>query len=234
MAEVPISFEDSKQQIELLQLSLLHQASGKVLRDYDASAQRKLTKKKARLNLEYDAIRTMELEQQRIANLAALEAWCHDSAQLAEHLQLLSRVYTEVSALAEENSRYAMLVTTFETWVDDAETAVTQSSGFVDALPSDWHKAHTSLALRMRSMQREMQSLPRAPTTDGERQPSSLEVLMRSCWELLAGMLREVDLMSKIEKGVLEREKRRVDEEVEAFAGVDAARPWTPAWQTVA
>ncbi|KAK5136273.1 hypothetical protein LTR08_003880 [Meristemomyces frigidus] len=232
--EAPVSFEESKQQIELLQLSLLHQASFKTLQDYEASAKRKLSKKQTKLRKECDAIKGVELDQQRIANLGALDAWCRDPALLVEHLQILSKVHSEVCALAEEGSRYAQLVTMFERWADDAETAATQPSDFVEALSSDWHKTHTSLSLRTRSLQREMDVLPRTPASDVERPSSSLEMFMRCCKELLDGMLRELEVMTKIEKGVLEREKRRVEGEVKGLAALDSKQPWVPAWQSIA
>lgn len=229
--------EVSKQQIELLQLSLLHQASTKTLHEYDASAKRKLDRKQAKLRKEYESIRAVEQEQQRVANLLALDSWCPEPALLAEHLQILSKVYAELSALAESGSRYAHLVATFEAWVDSAASATNRSASFVDALSPEWHKAHTSLALRLRALQREFEMLPPAPA-DEERQ-SSLELLMRRCKELLDGTLKELEVISKLEKGILEREKRRVEEEVSALtasAALDAGskQTWVPAWQSVA
>ncbi|KAK4547111.1 hypothetical protein LTR36_001332 [Oleoguttula mirabilis] len=232
--EIPMSFEITKQQIELLQLSLLHQASRKTLQEYDASAKRKLGRKQAKLRKDYESIRAVELDQQRVANLTALDAWCHEPALLVEHLQILSKVYAEVSALAEEGSRYAQLVATFEVWIVDTESAATRLAGFAEALPPEWHKAHTSLALRLRSLQRDFEMLPPAPTAD--ERPSSLEILMRSCKGLLDGMLKELEVMSKLEKGILEREMRRVDEEVRALTGgeADSKPQWVPVWQSVA
>ncbi|KAK5126696.1 hypothetical protein LTR85_009630 [Meristemomyces frigidus] len=234
--DLPMTFEINKQQIELLQLSLLHQASTKTMREYEASAKRKLGRKQAKLRKDYECIRAIEMEQQRVANLTALDVWCHEPALLAEHLQILSKVYAEVSALAEEGSRYAHLVARFEVWVHGAESAANRS-GFVEALPPEWHKAHTSIALRSRSLQRDFEMLPPAPQS--EERPSSLEMLISSCKELLDGMLKELELMSKLEKGILEREKKRVEEEVAALTNsaaltASSKKQWVPAWQSVA
>jgi len=236
----PVSFEVAKQQIELLQLSLLHQASAKTMRGYDASAKRKLGRKQAKLRKEHEGIRAIEMEQQRTANLIALDSWCHDPTLLAEHLQILSKVYTEVSALIEEGSRYAQLIAIFESWAEDADPSISHDSrppaGFLDPLPPEWRKSHTSLALRLRALQRELEVVPQPPRN--EERPSSLELLLGSCRELLDGMFRELELMTKLEKGLLEREKKRVEDEVKALTldgGLieNAKKQWVPAWQNV-
>ncbi|KAK3072755.1 hypothetical protein LTR53_006248, partial [Teratosphaeriaceae sp. CCFEE 6253] len=240
MAEdVAPSFEVAKQQAELLSLSLLHESSMRTAQEYDASARRKLGKKQARLRKEYEALREIEEHQHRTASLAALEAWCPDTALLAENLQTASRVYTELAALSEDAGRYAQLAALFESWIDGAKASSAQSDGpgFVEALPQDWHKAHTSLALRLRALQRDLGLLPPAPI-GGTAQASGLHVLLETCDSLLAGMLKELELMSKLERGVLQQEKERVDDEVTRLilgsATRGTAEQWVPAWQSVA
>lgn len=234
----PMTFEVAKQQIELLQLSLLHQAATKTMREYEVSAKRKLGRKQAKLVKEQEIIKALELEQQRVVNLTALEAWCADPPLLAENLQILSKVYTELSTAVEEASRYSQLATAFESWIAaDADAA---HSNFVEALPPEWHKAHTSLALRLRSLQRELETLPPPVPAANGAPSSSLEILILCCRGLLSGMLRELEVMTKLEKGMLEREKRRVEGEVKALTlghgsiAQDASVAWVPAWQSVA
>lgn len=228
-----ITSEVAKQQVELLQLSLLHQASTRTLQEYDASARKKLGRKQAKLRKEYEAIRAIETEQQRVANLMALDAWCHDPALLAEHLQILGKVYGELSALTEQGSRYELLTTEFETWTEGAQAA--SRASFIEPLSPEWHKSHTSLALRLRALQRDIEMLP-PPPRNADR-PSGLELVVDRCRDLHSGMLKELEIMTKLERGLLEQEKRRVDEEVSALeldgdASATAAQTqWVPAWQ---
>lgn len=233
--ELPYTFELAKEQLELLQLSLLHQSATKALQEYEASAMRKLSKKQIKLRNECEAIRAMELEWQRVVNLTALDSWCSDPALLAEHLQILGKIYFEVSALTEPDGRYAGLVSVFEAWIEQAELSLQgQASGFLEAIPQEWHKTHTSLSLRLRALQRDVEMLP--PLRSSEHDPqSSLEVLITSVAQLLDGMLKELELMTKLEKALLEREKIRVEAMVKAIdcRQVTGATDWMPAWQSV-
>ncbi|KAF2771031.1 hypothetical protein EJ03DRAFT_325829 [Teratosphaeria nubilosa] len=230
--ETPMSFEASKQQIELLQLSLLHQSGLKTLREYESSAQHKLSKKQSKLRKEFEAIRELEMEQQHIANLTSLDTWCPDSALLAENLQILSKVHTELSALTEPESRYANLVSMFEAWTQ--QTEVESMPIFLDSLPPDWHKSHTSLALRLRALQRDVELLPPPPPAEASSSPSSVAVLLLSSRQLLDNMLRELEMMTKLEKELLEREKTRIEEEIDAIDYESVvSSDWTPAWRSV-
>ncbi|KAK4951329.1 hypothetical protein LTR10_010302 [Elasticomyces elasticus] len=230
------SFEIQKQQNELLALSLLHQAALRTKQEYDASAHRKLGRKQAQLRKEYEALHALEDEQSRLASLATLDSWCSDATLLAENLQIASRGYSELTTLSENGGRYQQLVSTFEKWIDAAEHREGENLTFVEALPHDWHKAHTSLALRLRTLQRELGLLPPAPLrSDHSEDDSALKVLLNSCETLLAGMLKELELMSKLERGILQREKERVDDEVKKLTIDDTkTTQWVPAWQSVA
>ncbi|KAK5697418.1 hypothetical protein LTR97_007556 [Elasticomyces elasticus] len=230
------SFEVQKQQNELLALSLLHQAALRTKQEYDASAHRKLGRKQAQLRKEYEALHALEDEQSRLASLVALDSWCSDATLLAENLQTASRGYSELTTLSENGGRYQQLVSTFENWIDAAEHRESGDAKFVEALPHEWHKAHTSLALRLRTLQRELGLLPPAPPSKNQAEDDpALRILLESCETLLAGMLKELELMSKLERGILQREKERVDDEVKKLMIDDTkTTQWVSAWQSVA
>lgn len=234
----PVSFDVAKQQIELLQLSLLHQASAQCTAEYTASAKRKLGRKHTKLRKEYESIRATELVHQRALNLAALESWCSDPQMLVENLQILSLVYSDLESLTEENSRHASLVKTFEHWISASQNSALDNT-FISALPEDWHSTHASLALKLRSIQRSLGVL-RPP--EKSEDPSALEIVLRGCKGLVDGMVRELEVMAKLEREVLERESGRVEDEVRALvlgdvgmSGVDggAGGTWVPAWGRV-
>ncbi|KAI7361223.1 hypothetical protein KC354_g8230 [Hortaea werneckii] len=231
--DTTITAEVARQQLELLQLSLFHQESSEALRGYEQSAQKKLSRKQVKLRKDHEAIRSIEMEQQRVANLKALDAWCHDPALLTEHLHVLNKMYNELAAFIEQGSRYYWLADQFEAWIDAAQAP--DPGSFVEPLLPEWHKTHTSLSLRLRALQRDLDMLP-PPPRNPER-PSSLEMLMDSCRELHGGMLKELEMMTKLERCILDQEKRRVEEEVMNIAPDDTLtaamkRPWTPAWQS--
>ena len=228
--DAAITFEATKQQVELLQLSLLHQSAGKCMQEYTASARRKLGKKHGRLRKDYESIRATELVHQRAANLSALETWCPDTGLLVENLQILSLVYSDLTSLMEEGSRHGDVVSMFDLWMEEAEAP--EPGSFTQPLPDDWRAAHASVTLKLRSIQRNIRVLP-ASNGDGS---SGLEGILRGCKTLVDEMLKELEIMSKLEKEMLAREGTRVENEVKAlvYDDVNVKTAWVPAWQTVA
>ena len=239
-----VTFEIARSQIELLQLSLLHQASFQTGLEFEASAKRQLSERHAELRGAHTAVRAQEREQRRLANLVALEAWCPEPTLLAEHIQILTRIVNDLTALTDPESRYADAVALFDVWMTDAEPILTDTpqrrSGFVDALPETWQAAHTAAALKLRAIQRDLRMLPPCPLPSESDPPSSLEILVRNCSSLVDGMLKELAVMTKLEKGVLQQEKARVNEQISVLMyrneQNDAAQEekWVPAWQSVA
>lgn len=223
-----------KQQIELLQLSLLHEASAQTTRQYTDDAKRKLGRKHARLRKEYDSIRAAEMAHQNVANLMTLQAWCPDPSLLAENLQTLARVHKDVVAITHPESRYTELLHAFEDWAASAEdTMVNSTKGFVEPLSGSWREAHASTALKIRSLQREMATLPPLPErNDKNDADTSLHVILGSCRSLVDGILRELDMMAKLEKELLGQEKARIDGAIVALRlDEQQGRPWVPTWQ---
>lgn len=232
------STEMSLEQIELLQLSLLHQSSAKNMREFEASARRRLSRKHTKLQNEYQSINGVEQEQRRLANLTALEAWCPDPVLLTENLHILGRVHAEVRSLTDEDGRYAELVAVLEAWVEDAEGVFANARvGFVERLPEIWRSTHASLALRLRAMQRDLASLP--PPPQNEETPSAVGKILRHCTSIVAEMLKEMEVMTKLEREILQCEQARLNEAVNALSlqneqqESDVGGKWVPAWQRV-
>ena len=231
-----VDFETAKQQLELLQLSILHQASDKSMRDFTATAKRRLGRKHTKLRKDYEGIRASELVHQRAVNLAALQSWCSDPSSdpslLIENLQILGLVYSDLEGLLDRGGRYAELVSSFERWIEESIQPV--SGRFVQSLPEDWHAAQSSLALKLRSIQRNLGVLPPCSTSPVvQDEASGLGIVLKSCPSLVDGMLKELDIMTKIEREVLEREQARVEDEVRTLSldnqgGVE--EPWVPVW----
>jgi hypothetical protein len=230
--DASVPFDVALQQIELLQLSLLHETSAQTTRQYTDDAKRKLGKKHAKLRKDFEAVCAAETAQQKVANLKALQAWCPDPSLLAGNLQTLARVHKDVVAITHPESRYTELLHVFEDWADSAEKRITSpSGGFVEPLPGPWREAHASTALKIRSLQREMSALPPLPeqNTDAEVD-TSLRVILSSCRSLVDGILRELDVMGKLEKELLGQESARIDGAVGALS-LNEGNAWVPAWQ---
>ena len=241
--ETSITFEILRDQIELLQLSLLHQSSFQTGVEFDESAKRQLGAKHAKLCKDYAIVREQEREQRQLANLVALEAWCPEPTLLAEHVQILTRIVSDLTSLTDPESRYSEVVDTFDDWMTAAEPILTDSpprrSGFTDALSESWQAAHTAVTLKLRSIQRDLRMLPPCPLPNDSDHPSSLEILVRNCSSLADGMLKELDIMTKLEKGMLQQEKARINEQISVLLyrneQNDATQDqWVPAWQSVA
>ena len=232
-----VPFDIARQQVELLQLSLIHEASAQTTRQYTVDAKRKLGKRHARLRKGFEAVREAELAQQKLANLKALQAWCPDPSLLAENLQTLARVHKDVVALTHSESRYTGLLAIFEDWATAAENKMTSNTkGFVEPLPGSWREAHASTALKIRSLQREMATLPPLPDQEASNGlETSLQMILGSCRSLVDGILRELDMMAKLEKELLGQEKGRIDGAIGALRLDDHQKhAWVPAWQNTA
>ena len=202
------------------------------MRDYTSSAKRKLGKKHTKLRKDYESIRATELVHQRITNLSALESWCRDSGMMVENLQILSLVYSDLTSLIEDGSRHGDVVSMFELWMNEAEAP--EPGTFIQPLPDDWRTAHASLALKLRSIQRNLGVL--APPHVDSEEGSGLEVVLKGCKALVDGMLKELEMMAKLEKELLARERSKIDEEVRGLVmdDVGVQQAWVPVWQRVA
>lgn len=184
-----------------------------------------------KLRKEYETIRAGELVHQRITNLSALESWCRDPSLLVENLQILSLVYSDLTSLMEEGSRHADVLNMFEIWMNEAEAPL--PGVFIQPLPEEWKAAHASLALKLRSCQRNLGVLP--PAHQSSDEGSGLQVVLKGCKALVDGILRELDLMLKLEKDLLARETNKIEEEVQALVLDNVGmQGWVPAWQSVA
>jgi len=225
--DTSLSLEDMKQQIELLQLSMLHQSSTKCMAEYTASAKRKLGKMHSKLCKEYEQLRAMELVQQRAANLSALDGWCPDTDLLVENLQIMSLVYSDQTSLMEDHSDVASM---FELWMNEADTPHLRV--FLEPLSEDWRSAHASLTLKLRGIQRDLRVLPPVPkATDS----SGVAIVWKACTALVQDTLEELDVMSRLEKEVMAREDMKVDDEINELVRNDSRlggkENWTPPWQ---
>ena len=154
---------------------------------------------------------------------------------LVENLQILSLVYSDITSLIDDGSKYGDIVSIFELWLNEAEAP--EPGMFIQSLPEEWKMAHASLALKLRSIQRNLGVLP-PPSSGGggiSEEGSGLEVVLRGCKALVDGMLKELEVMVKLEKELLARERTKIEEDVQrlVLGDVGMREVWAPAWQKV-
>ncbi|KAK6437109.1 hypothetical protein LTR95_006701 [Oleoguttula sp. CCFEE 5521] len=233
--------ESARQDLHLLHLSLLHSTSFATTRSYNASAERQLGVRHAKLRTALVSLREREAEEAEKESLAALLAWNEDPTELVADLKSLARIHRDLEALLA--TRYADLAAEFEAWLEDAmavsEVNHDNGSEFVDPLPREWKDAHTSMALQVRALQRGLATLPPAPSVPADSEGevlTGLHRLLETCHRLVDETLKEMEIMRGIEAKVLEGEERRVQSmvgslrfgDVESLGGKEEV--WRPAW----
>lgn len=255
MTSTGSSFEITKLQSELLYLSLLHQAAGATLRGFENSARDALNGDFYKLQIQYKQVRGEECSLQEQVNLMSLADWSRTSGskgihlgpEFAESVQRLSGALTDIAAFTSKEGRYSELVQTFSTWIAEAhataqarETSPYQKNDlFVVPLSLGWHESHASFAQKLRSLEREVGMLPPLPSAQGQGDGPNpaLGLMLSSLRSLTAGIKEELDMMERLEKQTLEKEKLWV-EEVIAGLSLDSFQekydtPGT-AWRTSA
>ncbi|KAF2719397.1 hypothetical protein K431DRAFT_228851 [Polychaeton citri CBS 116435] len=230
--DTPISTDVLLQQIELLQLSLLHQTSTETLLEYESSAFGELAQRHASLRKRHENLKDIESKQRKLRNIEALNAWCNDQSQFNESLAILCRVIQELCVLSESNSKFDEVVLVFSEWIGQSD-----SSDALLPLQQDWRASHASLALKLRSLQRLLQNLPPVPS---DAKGTSLWRLSRCCSVHVDGMLRELDVLGRLERQMLKSHKARLDREIERYILTEPPSAtqtpndgsWIPMWET--
>jgi hypothetical protein len=210
-------------QSELLQLSLLHENSEQVARQWEQSAKRILHHK-------FDEVASLHhvaLEQERAGqeqkNLQALLEWSGNSpsAGLVEHIQILSGPLHELPSLVEPGGRVWRLVDTFSrwlSWVEEIRTARQCGTGDesdprpISGLNDSWKAENAALVRKLTSFSRDLDNV------DQPAQGSSIFCIVDSCQSLLKGLLDELHTMQAIEIDTVAKEKDWVESQLHTIA----------------
>lgn len=225
-----VSADLLKQQMELLQLHLLHTEAGPCLASFEASAEQKLRKRFNSLARRYEAVRQGEQHARTARNVMALQEWGAVSGPggLAENVQVLGSVLREVAALSESRSRrngegeaegrfdaaMAMFMR-WIAWVEEVWARRTSNEGnaeggngfdIIEQLPQSWFADVATLQRRVATLLRDLDALD-IPTPG-----SSIDEIISTMKEQLIGMIEELRVAKKIVEEVMEKEMRWVDE----------------------
>lgn len=237
------AFETTKQQSEILYLSLLHESAKSNLQRYEKSARKALKQEFEGIQDEVQHIRGEEQLAQEQGNLTAIVDWLnvlkgndtHFTQEAAETIQCLSGCMNELMMLSAPESKYSTLVHEFSEWATEA-TEQDRAHIFSGPLPQDWHQLHASISQRVRLVEREVEMLPPVPhRPDDGNTESSLNIVLRCINSLVKGTKEELEAMVQLERQVISTEKQRVRSAVDGLS-LDMLlkddEEWTPAWQS--
>ncbi|RAR06091.1 6-phosphogluconolactonase protein [Stemphylium lycopersici] len=210
-------------QAELLQLHLLHQSSEKVSRLWEESAKRTLHTKFDEVASLYQVMLKNERAGQEQKNIQSLLEWSTggSTANLAEHVQILSKPLHELPSLVEPGGRLQRLVADFEQWmqwVQDIRLARqshggnNKTLGTIEGLEDSWKAENAALTRKLTAFARDLERL--ASPTPG----SSIASIVDACTTILLGVLDELQTMQKIEAEIVTREKGWVEERLRTIA----------------
>ncbi|TID26757.1 hypothetical protein E2P81_ATG01221 [Venturia nashicola] len=223
-AESSLPLETQFLQARLLQLSILHREAVPALHSWENSARLKLSQKFKAVARQCQHVQEKELQVRRDANVSALKEWCGgDSGSLAENVQVLSNVVTETTQLLEPGGRVEEVIGVFSDWLGLVEgiwdlreenhgsNSVGSEFDFIDGLGETWEAEAAGLGRRLGGLGRMLEGL------DMPRKESSLWDLMSLVKLLIEGAVEELAVVGKVQREVVEREKRWVDEKVKGM-----------------
>ena len=238
------SFEESKIQYELLYLSLLHREAEPTLRLYESTAHKALRKMFEILQHERKLCRQTEDSHRERINVQALVEWSEclggnalgSGQSFAEAVRTLSMCFHELVGLSGPDGRYSALIRDFTAWIEKAEPIFACSKEefdnldrqLIDALPSEWHEAHTTISHKLRLLERDINGLPQTTGDSESTLARMLEVLRSSS----LAMKQELGSLLDLEQQVLARETQRIEKAVAKIKSGDMKTPpvRVPAW----
>lgn len=214
-----VTLETSFLQTYLLQLSILHSSFHPTYTEWCASTRHTMRRKFAEVAARAEITQEREREVRGRSNAAALGVWGGGpEGALGENVQTLATVLQDLDVLCDERGgKVAATVAGFAGWFEavrelwslraqveeggDGEAAME----FVDGLGAVWRQEVATLIRRLSGLRSLMDSLEK-PQAD-----STVAEVVDCVCEILRGAIEELDLMTRIEKIVGEREKAWVD-----------------------
>jgi hypothetical protein len=162
-----------------------------------------------------EIVQEKEKDCRKRANVDALQQWgVGDSGLLAENVQLLAGVVTEVSQLVEPDGRLQGILDIFEEWIKYVSTIwdtryASHSPAdveFIEGLGEPWRAEVRALTRQLAGMGRVLEGLEKP------KEGSSLRALVDGSTHLINGSLEELKVVLKLEGEAVKREKLWVDE----------------------
>ncbi|KFX97143.1 hypothetical protein O988_05001 [Pseudogymnoascus sp. VKM F-3808] len=213
-SNVAISAETARLQAELLQLHLLHRDATSVQAQWRDSARDKLGQKFETLVRKHEGLVAQEEAQHGKTNALALKVWADSGMPgwgLEEKIQVLDEVVTGVWSMGESGGKYARIVRRFERWM---HTVVDIQQGrerghlldgdevmFIEDIDGSWGDDCRVQARKLEEWRDKLADLGVVEVK------SSLATAVEGCTTLVRGMLKELDIMRRVEKEVMKSEQ---------------------------
>jgi hypothetical protein len=200
----------------------LHRESSVTLKSWENDARRKLRKKFDTVAIKCASVQQKEMEARKRSNVNALKEWAAgDALLMAENVQVLAGVVTEVMQLVEPEGRVSGVLDIFEEWITYTDTVWEsrhQHKGqadveFVESLGGAWKDEVKALMRRLAALNRVLDGLERP------RDGSSLGAVWDGVGELVRMVGEELKAVSMLEIEIVETEKRYVDLKVAVLEG---------------
>jgi hypothetical protein len=109
----------SRNQDELLQLSLVHRNSIKTLKEYETDIEEKLELMNRKVQKNGEMVRTLESEHQTRINAVALSDWLHNAGSISKegYIENLGFCTEELAQISHEGREFDQLMSEFERWL---------------------------------------------------------------------------------------------------------------------
>lgn len=211
-------------QCELLQLHLLHRSVEDVCHQWESSAKLSLHTRFEEIAGLYQVMLDDEHEGQEQKNIQSLLEWSSGASPtgLTEHIQALSGPLHDLPSLVEPNGRLRRLVIEFERWASRVEQLSSarkdvylgdEAAETIEGLGDSWKSENMALVRKLTSFARDLETL--SQPSHG----SSISCMVEMCKSLLAGILKELQIMQLIEAYVVDSEKKWVESQLDRIAG---------------
>ncbi|KAL8718644.1 MAG: hypothetical protein Q9225_004241 [Loekoesia sp. 1 TL-2023] len=218
-------FEDTHRiQRELLQLHVLHSASGDTHTQWRESAKAHFQKKFEDLVERHVEIAEIAYQTKELKNRSALVDWCRNvqPSEVERRARTLSRCIEEIYENLDPGGKYYHITSTFEAWFARARRiresrksdalARAANLSYVEEIGAGWQNDVDALQRRLSTLTGDLRTLGSAPES------SNLGQLLVLLQDLVIDMLAEVDCIRSIECETVAQEEIWIEEQIASLS----------------
>ncbi|KAL8651527.1 MAG: hypothetical protein Q9210_003204 [Variospora velana] len=220
-----VSSEEVRQlQGRLLQLHLMHSASGEVHHQWRESAKNRFRKHFEELVERHTEIAEIAHQTQELKNRSALADWGRhiQAPELARRVGVLSECIQQIYEDSDPEGKYSQTVASFESWlgrareVQESRSARLPNSlavpGYVEEIGAGWQNDVDALQRRLSTLTGDLRTLGPASAK------SSLGQLLILLQDLVMDMLAEVDCIRHIECEIVAQEEAWMEDQIRCLS----------------
>lgn len=243
----PPDKEIQHKQAQLLQLSCMYSTSHATYSSLRASANASLSGRFTKLSAQHATLRTQQAQQKRRGDFAGLAAVVEAPGSGVnderarrktlrspeEKIQSFSESLKRLETV--QGGEHRACARRFGDWIAGYAPPATSSSTstrsrWVDGLGKAWQADCASVARRIEVGIRGVETVVAAVVRKGEAEAGVVGRLAEGWLELAKGMLEEIEVMAKVEREVVERERRVLAEAAADIKPAPEAQGRRPVW----